>query len=233
MSSVTRPRGRLPKRVYWFRRLLVLAVAAALVFGIGKALGAGGDGSEETPQARVVAAPPSTSSTPRATPTVTRTPKKKPKKPELAQPTGPCTESDVVVTPSTNAARAGGDIPITLLVTTKVSEACTFVVSSETVVLKLTSGDDRIWSSQQCPKAIPTTTVVARKTVPGQAVATWHGHRSNDECSLTAPWALPGYYHAQAAALGSDATDVQFQLYAPERATITPKPKVKKPKSNG
>ncbi len=34
MSAVTRPRGPLPPRVYWTRRLVLLAVAFALVFGV-------------------------------------------------------------------------------------------------------------------------------------------------------------------------------------------------------
>jgi hypothetical protein len=32
---------------------------------------------------------------------------------------------------------------------------------------------------------------------------------------------LPGFYHVRAAALGGEATDVQFELLAPAPATIT------------
>ena len=53
MSSMA-PRGPLPARVYWVRRTLVLVVALALVFGIGKLLtGFGGD-----PKATTAAAVP-------------------------------------------------------------------------------------------------------------------------------------------------------------------------------
>ena len=45
MSAVTRPRGPLPARVYWTRRILVPSVALLLVLGIGKALGGGRDAS--------------------------------------------------------------------------------------------------------------------------------------------------------------------------------------------
>ena len=44
MGSVRHPRGRLPRRVYWMRRSVVLGVALVLVFGIGKLLG--GTGSD-------------------------------------------------------------------------------------------------------------------------------------------------------------------------------------------
>jgi hypothetical protein len=227
----------------------VLLLALALVFGIGRVLGGAGDGKDSNgnrpdPQAAVVAGQPTGQPTYEtaspATPTSTLTkqgPGKKsavkPKKPPLAQPQGPCADTDVIVTPQVQGARAGGNNAITLLFTTRTSEACTFAVSSESVVLKLTSGSDRIWSSQQCPKAIPTTSVIARRAVADRAVVTWNGQRSNEECSRTAPWALPGYYHAEAAVLGGDPTDVQFQLGAPKRATITPKPKIVKPKKKG
>ena len=42
MGSVTHPRGRLPRRVYWVRRSIVLVVALLLVFGVGKLLGGTG-----------------------------------------------------------------------------------------------------------------------------------------------------------------------------------------------
>ena len=45
MTTVTRPRGPLPARVYWTRRLLLVVVAFALVFGIAHLLGSGGSGS--------------------------------------------------------------------------------------------------------------------------------------------------------------------------------------------
>jgi hypothetical protein len=64
MSS---PRGPLPARVYWVRRALVLVVALALVFGIGKLLtGFGGD-----PKATTAAAAPSTSAQPTASASAT------------------------------------------------------------------------------------------------------------------------------------------------------------------
>lgn len=240
MSSVTRPRGPLPPRVYWTRRVLVLGVAMLLVLGIGKVLGGGSDAKEDDPRAEIVSGSPTPDTEPRtpadsseSKPKRAKKKHKVPKPPPLPEPTGPCDESDVVVTPVIDDARAGGDVTIVLEFTTKVSEACTFAVSSESIVLRLTSGDDKIWSSQQCPQAIPNGSVTARKEVAGTLAMTWRGHRSNDGCTVSAPWALPGYYHAEAAALGGDPTDVQFRLSLPERPTITPKPKVKKPKRNG
>jgi hypothetical protein len=190
----------------------VLGVALLLVVGIGKVLGGGGDAADKGTKATVVSGSPTEVSQP-TTPTPTVKPTKKPHKPKktvpppLAQPSGPCLDSDVVVTAEVKQAHAGADVAIGLLFTTKTSEACTFLVSPETVVLKLTSGADKIWSSQQCDQAIPTATVIARRTVPGRAALTWTGQRSNDECSKAAGWA--------------------------QQVTITPKPKIKKPRKNG
>ncbi len=54
MRSMARPRGPLPARVYWVRRVLVLGVALALVFGIARLLGGTGDPAADS--ARVVGA---------------------------------------------------------------------------------------------------------------------------------------------------------------------------------
>ena len=40
----------------------------------------------------------------------------------------------------------------------------------------------------------------------------WSGRRSDEECTGLPDWALPGFYHVYAAALGSTPTDVQFEV---------------------
>jgi hypothetical protein len=231
---MTRPRGRLPQRVYWFRRSLVLATALALVFGIAHLLGAGGsstDGRATITAARTRTSPPPASSlgsgssvgspqlsggTPTTTPSTA-----------LPTPTGPCTAADVTVTPVVGTAAAGRSIPIQLRLT-GTQPACTFTVSPQTVVLKVTSGVDRVWSSQDCPRAIPTQSVAVRSAAPTTVRVSWDGRRSDSSCSRATAWAEPGYYHALAAALGSRPSDVQFRLTLPSRPVVTrtarPKP---------
>ena len=52
--------------------------------------------------------------------------------------------------------------------------------------------------------------------------------RSDDECSTFTEWAMPGFYHVEAAALAGEPTDVQFELVRPASEvitkTVTPKP---------
>ena len=43
MGSVRQQRGRLPQRVYWVRRSVVLGVALLLVFGITRLIGSTGE----------------------------------------------------------------------------------------------------------------------------------------------------------------------------------------------
>ena len=231
MSAVTRPRGPLPARVYWTRRALVLVLAFVLVWGIGHLLGGGSDGSDgdtaalsgspthpssgptQTRTSGTANAGPSRSGSPKSTPTRTTTP--------LAEPDGPCSASEVLVTPQVTDAAAGREVQLKLLVGSTDSAACTWRVSSDTLAVKLTSGSDFIWSSQNCPRSITTQDIVVRKARPVTVTVTWSGRRSDDTCSRTTAFARPGYYHVLAAALGGTPTDVQFELDYPTRPTIT------------
>lgn len=145
-----------------------------------------------------------------------------PPEPVLAEPTGPCADSDIVVTPTLTSAPGGTDVPITLNLRTAVAEACTWTVSPQTLTLTITSGSDFIWSTRECPTAIAVQDVVVRQAVDAPVVVTWdEGKRSDETCSGRTDWARPGFYHVEAAALGGEATDVQFELVAPAPAVVT------------
>jgi hypothetical protein len=242
MTTVARPRGPLPARVYWTRRLLLVVIAFALIFGIAHLLGSGGSGG---PSARPVgadasgSAPASTAvQSPQATATrtaranATRTVKPTPT--PLAVPSGPCVGSDVVATPSVaGPAYAGRRVALTMTLTTKVSPACTWDVSAESLAVKVTSGSDRIWSSQECVDAIPRQSVVVRKDHPVAVSVVWNGQRSDSDCSRTTAWAEPGFYHVVAASFGADPVDQQFELQSPVPRTITATPTPKSKKKSG
>jgi hypothetical protein len=229
MGSVRHPRGRLPRRVYWVRRAVVLGLALALVFGIGRLLG--GTGSDDPGAAAVQSGNGTTAQGPGSTvpagPVVPsqKLPTKAAKAP-LLPPSGDCEDDEISVLPSVPRAWAGAPITIQLQLT-GTQPACTFEVSPETVVVKIASGSDRIWSSQDCPKSIPTTSVVVRSSQPVVVPVVWSARRSDEQCSSTADWALLGFYHVYAAALGSTPSDVQFEVTraAPKVVTRTPKPR--------
>ena len=235
-SSLTHPRGRLPARVYWIRRGLVAVTAIAMLFGFAHVLGAMGGGSggannaarlsadrSSTPSTGASTQPeqayPSTNGAATQTSTPTAT---------MAVPDGPCSPADLSVTPVVRQAYALHPVTITLQLS-GAAPACTFTVSPKTVAVKITSGKDAIWSSQDCPQVIAKQDVVVRNTGSTNVVLNWRGHRSNGSCSVANEWALPGYYHVLAAVLGSTPTDAQFKMTVAPRAVITktahPKPK--------
>lgn len=240
MPAAVRPRGPLPARVYWTRRLLVLGVPLLLVVVLARLLGGSADGSDPEPQATQAGARTTAAVQPGpvAGPTApqlavgTGTGKKggkkgqqqsvEPPEPVLAEPSGPCSDADVVATPVLTQAAGGADVPITLNLRTQESAACTWHVSPQTLAVTITSGDDHIWSSQECPASIPVQDVVVRQAVDAPIVVTWRDARRSDEtCSRFADWAKLGWYHVQAAALGGEATDVQFELVAPSAPVVT------------
>lgn len=222
-------RGPLPARVYWVRRMLVLGFALLLVVGIARVLGSGSDGSSAPDRATQVAAD-STPSSPTSptSPTARQTGKdkqpgegKSSKVPPLALPSGPCQDGDVAVTPQIKRAVAGRDIFIVLSLRTLESEACTWRVSPTNLTVKVTSGKDDIWTSRECPRAIPVRDVVVRKDVTTTVGLTWNSRRSDEGCSRLTEWALPGYYHIAASALGGEPSDLQFRLATPTAAVVT------------
>ncbi|GGF45433.1 hypothetical protein GCM10011519_19170 [Marmoricola endophyticus] len=126
----------------------------------------------------------------------------------------------------------GSAVTIPLVLTTD-GDACTLAVSAKTVVAKITSGSDRIWSSQDCPAAIPATSVTVRPT-DEKATAinlAWSGRRSTEGCAGGTAWARAGSYHVVAATYGGQQSDVQFALGVPPRPVVTKtaKPKPTKP----
>ncbi|MDX6301400.1 MAG: hypothetical protein QOF53_2614 [Nocardioidaceae bacterium] len=245
MTGVARPRGPLPARVYWTRRLLLVAVAFALVFGIAHLLGgstSGGNGSaprpvdaEATQTTPTTSGPATVAGSPSVTPsedspTGTESPIATATSTALAQPTGRCANSDILAVPTVaTPAYAGKPVALTLSLTTKQSPACNWTVGPGSLVVKVTSGTDRIWSSQDCVDAVPQRDVVVRKDHPVTVTVVWNDHRSDAECTTDTPWVGLGDYHVVAAAFGSDPTDRQFVLVplpvATKTVTETPKPR--------
>lgn len=225
MTSMTR--GPLAPGVYWRRRLAVLGTALLLVVGVARMLGGGGD---PDPKATNVSAPtsstapasPTTSVTPLTTPSTAVAPPPTtpattapPPTPTLPAPTGRCSDDDIVVTPSVADAQATKPVVVRLTLRTMVTTACTWRASAKTLQLKITSGSDRVWSTIDCPRAIPAGDVVVRRDTDAVVDVAWSSRRSDAECSKHTQWAMPGYYHVAVAALGGEPQDIQFALRKP------------------
>ena len=227
MPALTR--GPLPARVYWTRRVLVIGTAVLLVFAIGRLLVGGSDASSND-AARLTAgerssAPTSSAPTPIAPTTTAPAPRRTvatTTAPALAEPSGPCTGADLAVTPKVASAVAGRDVMVVLQVRSISTPACTWRVGAESLAVRITSGRDAIWSSADCPRAVPRRDVVVRQAVTTTVGVVWkQAKRSDESCVARTGWALPGWYHVSAAALGGEPSDVQFKLATPTAVTIT------------
>lgn len=219
--------------------MVLLAFAMLLVVGIARLLGSGSDASE--PEARQAAARTSPGAAgsasvhpPAATVTVTAGggsghpgKHRSSRAPVLAEPDGPCQASDIEVSPEVKDAVAGPQqgTRVKLELQTIRAEACTWHVSARTLSVKITSGHDDIWSSQQCPRQVPDQKVVVRREVPTSVELTWNNRRSDSGCPRLTDWALPGWYHLVVAAMGGEPSDSMFELQAPAAPVITRTPK--------
>lgn len=256
-TGLASPRGPLPARVYWTRRLVLLGLVLATALGVGRVLGSGSDGDTAVDRATTASvttgtgsagapAPDPSTSPPASTPATALGPSAatatgKPQRartrrePPPAVPTGPCEDADVRVVPTVDEAVGGGEITIGLQLRTVESAACYWTVSPDTLSLRITSGDDEIWSSRQCPRAVPHRSVVVRRATTTSVPVRWSGRRSDEECSGLTEWALPGWYHVESAALSGEPADRQFEVIAPEPRVITrtPEPESKRARQQG
>jgi len=233
MTGLTR--GRLPARVYWVRRLMVLGIAALLVVGVAKMLGGSSDASSGGDQARQVADVAPTTSGPTSSAPDTKAPdtkaptvkgkhhQKNAEEPvtPVAMPSGPCAASDIAITPSVPKPIAGDDITLVLDVSSLNTPACTWALSGKTMALKITSGNDLIWTSSECPRAVPDEDLTVRQTEPTRVKLTWDARRSEPGCPFRTEWALPGTYHLHVAALAGQPQDTTFLLTAPSPPEVT------------
>ncbi|GAB2771606.1 hypothetical protein GCM10027020_25910 [Nocardioides salsibiostraticola] len=225
-------RGPLPSGVYWRRRGFAVLLAITLVFVIARVLSGGSDASDGVAAGQETAQQVAAEPTPAATTSGNPGQGKKKKKKAvatptpLAEPSGPCIDADLVVTPLVPEAIAGSGVPIVLQLRTNFAEACTWEVSANHVTVKITSGDDDVWSTLDCPGPVPVEDVVVRRDVTSTVGLVWGAKRSDDDCSALTDWALPGTYQVVAAAFGGEPTDATFELESPSPEIIvtTPKP---------
>ena len=241
MSGMTR--GPLPARVYWVRRLMVLGIATLLVVGIAKMLGGSSDGksgdtAHNGADTSAATGGPTSGSTMTGGPMTgdpttygpsggatagghhRRNAADDPVTP-VTMPSGPCAASDVAITPSVPKPIAGRDISLVLDVSSLNTPACTWKLSGKTIALKITSGNDLIWTTSDCARVVPTRDLVLRQSQPTRVELTWDARRSEPGCPVRTEWALPGTYHLHVAALAGRPQDVTFLLTAPTPAEVT------------
>jgi hypothetical protein len=180
------PVGPLPAAVYWRRRAVALLAVVALVAVLGWLLGrvGGGDGDVLAGPAPTPSASQAAPSTPAATPA----------------PVAACGDDVLEVEATAQAANApvGAGTRLQLTVRNTGAVPCTRALGQGAVELVVTSGDDRVWSSDDCAPGGDEGVV---ELAPGQvqtARATWSGTRSAAGCPPDQPVAQPGTYRVTA-----------------------------------
>ena len=178
------PRGPLPARVYWIRRLVVL--------GRGRAAGRRPRPAPGRLERRVVRRgrprrpPPARRRARAPTPTETPRPRRRPPtdeaeaQEEAADPDraaarrarpAPARTATSSPRPTITEAPGGSDVPITLNLRTRVTAGLHLDgVAGHPDRVSITSGNDSIWSSRECPAAIVPQDVVVRQAVDAPVV---------------------------------------------------------------
>lgn len=207
---------RLPAAVYWRRRAVVFGTPVIVLIAIIAMFSGGGS---KPPQASLTGQ----TTTPHTAPTGSQTPlvgsTKQPVN-AAALPSGPCAASSIQVTPSVTAGIAGGPINVDLALATT-QTACTFTMSGSNVAIKIVSGTNSLWTSQDCANVVPTGTLTLRNAAPVDVSLSWDGHQSSGSCGATNPWVGPGSYQVIASVIGSTPTSTNFSLKLPTAKTIT------------
>jgi len=222
---------RLPDRVYWFRRavvlvglLLVIGVVGWMVGGIVRLATPGATGTpatvvtpSETPpptppdstHATALPGPESSSASPA---TATDQPTT-----ASATPSGPvtCDAGSLSLAVSGPAqVKAGTSAILTVTVTNSGTDTCVFSLDDR-LSLRIVSGTDEIWASSDCPDWTPRP---AQLTLPAGGTATWpmtwDRHRSQSPCTVVPTTLNPGTYVANAQFPGVATAQLIFLLTA-------------------
>ncbi len=233
MSSVLHPVGPEPVRTYWARRAAVVAAAIVLLSVIIALIVNGStSGSAAEPPVDAVPAPASTSTTEATTP-ATSTPtggatrssaspatSGKPSATGAASSTatpnpGPvaCAAKDLRVT-LTGKRRLKVKKPNTfkLSVINGSGSTCIATVNKKNFELKIYSGTDRIWSSNDCSTAVkPIRTKLAAERVSAWTMR-WNGRRSADDCKNRPEIPQGGTYFATAQLEGAEPVQLRMIL---------------------
>jgi hypothetical protein len=198
-GSLLNPRGPLAPGVYW-RRRLVLFGAVLLLFVVGVYSCSRGDDTQAANNRAAAASPtPSVAPTsPSVTPSATASPT--PTKTREADPSAHCPDKSLSVQATTDAKRypSGVRPVLTLSVTNTGRVACTRDLGQAARELRLSSGNDRVWSSDDCSPGGAADKTVLEPGAKKSFSVTWSRRRSRPDCPAGQKIAAPGTYRVTA-----------------------------------
>jgi len=203
--------------VYWRRRMSVLVAVLVVVAVVAWACSSSGSGPQRaadtrpSPSATPVTDPllaglrtlaqgtvsPTQTPTPSATTKTTAkaTPQTRPRRPGET-----CPESELVIgLQGRQEIYAGGTRPNFLVTVVNTGPVmCKADVGPRAMEIRITSGEDRIWSTSDCVSGSGAEIKELKRGVPYVRSLDWNRHRSSGNCRGTPPKALPGTYVAVA-----------------------------------
>ncbi len=198
MSSVINPVGPEEPKVYWLRRILViaaiLAVIALLWMLLGRSGGSGSASASTSPSATPVPSG-SASVSPSASPSGSESPSGS-ASPSDSAAAAPCADSDIGIEVSSekNSVAVGAGDTFIMKITNTSSAPCSRDVGAKVNSFVISSGGYRVWSSDDCNPGGAEDVKVLPPGEPYAVQATWPGTVTTPACEKNAPTAQPGAY---------------------------------------
>ncbi|WP_028050538.1 hypothetical protein [Cellulomonas sp. URHD0024] len=205
------PPPRLPARVYWVRRLVVLGIPLLVVVLLVVWITGRGGGDEPTPAALTTT---TAATRPAAHPTVT-TPA--PSTSPSQEPGGvPDCDADMLALAMTATAETFGPgvkPTFDVTITNTGDETCLVNAGETGREIVITSGDDRVWDSRDCiVDGTQTRDLLLAAAAVDSTELTWDRVRSAPSCPPNLPAPGPGTYSAQFTLAGAAAPPAVFGL---------------------
>ena len=192
MSHLFRPVGPHSTRVYWKRRIVVLAVLVVLVgavIGIGTALAKKGT--------------PAPGPTP---PAATGKDKDSAKSPQCGK-----ADIDLTLTADAQTYAAGTNPRFSIELRNAGDRPCLVDVNATTRVLQVVSGKDDVFSSGHCAEGTPRLLLLKAAETDATTI-TWERMRSDKTCPAKPAVAKAGTYKASVTLAGATSKEVTFVL---------------------
>jgi len=189
---------RLPARVYWVRRLVVLGIPLILVAVVVWLVAGRGSDDDPAPDAETTSTPPATDPTPSETPALAS-----------CAPAGLA----LAMTPDAVSFAAGVSATFTVSITNTSAEACLVDAGEVQREIVITSGSDRVWSNRDCVAAgTEKRTLLLPAGGNDTTPFAWNRIRSAEGCPQGLPAPGAGTYSAQLNLAGASAAPAVFGL---------------------
>ncbi len=127
-------------------------------------------------------------------------------------PSGTCDPARVGVAIHVAAMVAGNPHNIALWLTSPPGSSCRLAIGPDDLVVEITSGSDRVWTSDECPETLPVKNVRLTPGTLSRYRFQWDGFRSIKGCRNNVTMARPGGYWVHAALLGGEPTEAYFAV---------------------